>query len=108
MLCYFLVASLPAKAFILESKIENGFGTFATVICTEGSLKQDDFFVCGNGGCRHHKYLNGDIEDKDHFPATPVFRCVHCGNRCISHHSCTSCFEQMSHTHNPHPISAHR
>ena len=41
---------LPAKAFILESKIEKGFGPVATVICTEGSLKQDDFFVCGNGG----------------------------------------------------------
>ncbi|MCF7799561.1 translation initiation factor IF-2 [Candidatus Babeliales bacterium] len=39
---------LPAKAFILESNIEKGYGPVATVICQDGSIKKGDFFVCGN------------------------------------------------------------
>ena len=37
-----------AKAFILESKIEKGFGPVATIICLEGILRQGDYFVCGS------------------------------------------------------------
>lgn len=40
-------ATVPAKAFVLESKVERGYGPVATVICTEGTLKQGDFFTCG-------------------------------------------------------------
>lgn len=40
-------ATASAKAFVLESKIERGYGPVATVICTEGTLKQGDFFTCG-------------------------------------------------------------
>ncbi len=36
-----------AKAFILESKVEKGLGPVATVICSEGTLRQGDYFVSG-------------------------------------------------------------
>ncbi|KKQ33428.1 MAG: Translation initiation factor IF-2 [candidate division TM6 bacterium GW2011_GWF2_37_49] len=41
-------ANVPAKAFVLESKIEKGLGPVATVICSEGTIKQGDFFTCGS------------------------------------------------------------
>lgn len=40
-------AELPAKVFILESRVEKGFGPVATGIVVDGTLKQGDFFVCG-------------------------------------------------------------
>jgi len=40
--------AVPAKAFILESRLEKGFGPVATVICVEGTIKQGDFFTCGS------------------------------------------------------------
>jgi translation initiation factor IF-2 len=40
---------LPAKAFILESKLEKGYGPVATVISLEGTIKKGDYFVCGTG-----------------------------------------------------------
>ena len=40
-------AKAPAKAFVLESRLEKGFGPVATIICTEGTIKQGDYFVCG-------------------------------------------------------------
>lgn len=40
--------AVPAKAFVLESKIEKGLGPVATVICSEGTIKQGDFFTCGS------------------------------------------------------------
>ncbi|MFH1832327.1 MAG: translation initiation factor IF-2 [bacterium] len=36
-----------AKAFILESRQEKGYGPVAVVICTEGTLHVGDFFICG-------------------------------------------------------------
>jgi translation initiation factor IF-2 len=39
--------TLPAKAFVLESRLDRGYGAIATVICTEGSIKQGDYFVSG-------------------------------------------------------------
>ena len=39
---------LPARAFILESTMEKGYGSVATVIPVEGTLKQGDFFICGD------------------------------------------------------------
>lgn len=38
---------VPAKAFILESHVEKGFGPVATVICREGIIKIGDYFVSG-------------------------------------------------------------
>lgn len=38
-----------AKAFVLESRVEKGYGPVATVICVEGTLKQGDYFTCGEG-----------------------------------------------------------
>lgn len=40
-------ANAQAKAFVLESRMEKGFGPVATAICTQGTLKQGDFFICG-------------------------------------------------------------
>jgi translation initiation factor IF-2 len=40
--------SVPAKAFLLESRLDKGFGAIATVICLEGTLKQGDYFSCGD------------------------------------------------------------
>jgi len=39
---------LPAKAFVLETKIQRGYGPVATVICLEGTLHIGDYFVCGS------------------------------------------------------------
>ncbi|MFA5075007.1 MAG: translation initiation factor IF-2 [Candidatus Babeliales bacterium] len=41
-------SKLPARAFILESNIEKGYGPVATIICQDGSIKKGDFFICGN------------------------------------------------------------
>ena len=40
-------SNIPAKAFLLESRLDKGFGAIATVICLEGTLKQGDYFSCG-------------------------------------------------------------
>lgn len=37
----------PAKVFVLESRVEKGFGPVATGIVVEGELKQGDYFICG-------------------------------------------------------------
>ncbi len=42
-------SKIPARAFILESTMEKGYGPVATVIPVEGTLKQGDFFTCGDG-----------------------------------------------------------
>lgn len=36
-----------AKGFVLESKVEKGLGSVATVICSDGTLHVGDFFTCG-------------------------------------------------------------
>lgn len=38
----------PAKAFVLESKLEKGHGAISTIICADGTIKQGDFFICGD------------------------------------------------------------
>ena len=37
-----------AKAFVLESRLEQGLGPVATVICLGGTIKLGDCFVCGS------------------------------------------------------------
>jgi translation initiation factor IF-2 len=39
--------SIPARGYILESKLEKGRGPVATVICQHGILKVGDYFVAG-------------------------------------------------------------
>lgn len=41
-------ADRPARAFVLESRLEKGYGPVATVISIEGTIKQGDVFVCGD------------------------------------------------------------
>ena len=37
-----------ARGFILESRKEKGFGSVATVICLNGTIKVGDYFICGS------------------------------------------------------------
>jgi len=37
----------PAKAFVIESRVEKGKGPVATIIVKNGTLKKQDSFVCG-------------------------------------------------------------
>lgn len=41
-------AEQPGKAFIVESRLDKGYGPVATAICTEGTIKVGDHFVCGD------------------------------------------------------------
>ena len=50
--------TVPARAFILESKVEKGLGPVATVICTQGTLKQGDYFTCGASTGRVRVLIN--------------------------------------------------
>lgn len=38
----------PVRAFVLESKVERGYGPVSTVIPLEGTLRKGDFFVAGD------------------------------------------------------------
>jgi len=40
-------AEKPARAFVLESNQQKGYGSVSTVICSEGTLRQGDYFICG-------------------------------------------------------------
>lgn len=51
---------VPAKAFVLESHIEKGFGPVATVICQEGTLKIGDYFVCGSSSGKVRILINSN------------------------------------------------
>ncbi len=63
----------PAKAFILESKQEKGHGPVATVVCVDGTIKQGDFFVCGNGTGKVRLLINSFGEKVNQAgPSTPV------------------------------------
>ncbi len=37
-----------ARGIVLESKLEKGRGVIATIICQQGTLHKQDFFVCGD------------------------------------------------------------
>jgi translation initiation factor IF-2 len=40
--------TIPARGFVLESRLEKGRGPVATVICQHGILHVGDYFVCGS------------------------------------------------------------
>jgi translation initiation factor IF-2 len=62
-----------AKAFILESHVEKGFGPVATVIVKEGVLKQGDYFVCGAGTGKVRILVNSTGQKiTQALPSTPV------------------------------------
>ena len=42
--------TIPARGYVLESKIEKGRGPVATVICQHGILRVGDYFVAGSTG----------------------------------------------------------
>jgi translation initiation factor IF-2 len=66
-------AQAPAKAYILESRVEKGYGPVATVICTEGTLKQGDYFVCGNSTGKVRLLINSHgARIKQAGPSIPV------------------------------------
>lgn len=50
--------TVSAKAFVLESKVEKGLGPVATVICSQGTLKQGDYFTCGDSVGRVRVLIN--------------------------------------------------
>jgi len=52
-------ATVPAKAFILEAKTEKGLGPIATVICSDGTLKVGDYFICGTNTGKVRLLING-------------------------------------------------
>ena len=66
-------ANLPARAFVLESKLEKGLGPVATIICTQGTMKQGDYFICGSGTGRVRLLVNSFGEKLSQVgPAIPV------------------------------------
>lgn len=50
--------SAPAQAFVLESKLERGYGPVATVIGLQGTMHQGDYFVCGPSSGRIRLIIN--------------------------------------------------
>jgi translation initiation factor IF-2 len=63
----------PARAFVLESNLEKGFGPVATVIPLEGTLKKGDYFVCGNSTGRVRLLINSFGQKVDAVaPSVPV------------------------------------
>ncbi len=62
-----------AKGFIIESKIEKGRGTVATVLVTEGTLKIGDCLVAGTYFCKVRAMTNYKGKRiKEATPSTPV------------------------------------
>lgn len=62
-----------ARAFVLESKLEKGFGPVATVICLDGTIKVGDCFVCGSGTGKVRLLVNSFGEKvKQSGPSIPV------------------------------------
>lgn len=62
-----------ARAYVLESRLEKGFGPVATVICTEGTLHQGDYFVCGDATGKVRLLINSHGQKvKQAAPSIPV------------------------------------
>lgn len=63
----------PARAYVLESRLEKGYGSVATVICTEGTIKPGDHFVCGHTTGKVRLLINARGERiKEAGPSMPV------------------------------------
>lgn len=65
--------AVAAKAFVLESNVEKGLGPVATVICNVGTLKQGDYFICGNTTGKIRLLINSHGKKvAQATPSTPV------------------------------------
>ncbi|MCK4499152.1 translation initiation factor IF-2 [Candidatus Babeliales bacterium] len=66
--------NIPASAFVLESKVERGYGSTSTVIVSEGTLKRGDSFICGNGATGRVRLLldSADRRIDEAGPSIPV------------------------------------
>lgn len=63
----------PAKGTIIEAKLDKSKGSVATVLIQEGTLKQSDYFICGENYGRIRAMLNNrgkKIENAT--PSVPV------------------------------------
>lgn len=66
-------ADIPARVFILESHVEKGFGPVATGIVVEGTLKQGDFFMCGEASGKVRLLVDSHDKRLDKAaPSTPI------------------------------------
>lgn len=66
-------AKASARAYVLESRLEKGFGPVATIICTEGTLHQGDYFVCGDSTGKVRLLINSHGQKvKQAGPSIPV------------------------------------
>ncbi len=66
-------AQAPARAYVLESRLEKGYGPVATIICTEGTLHQGDFFACGDSTGKVRLLINSHGQKvKQAAPSIPV------------------------------------
>ncbi len=61
------------KGYILESKIEKGYGSVATLICQHGVVKVGDYFICNNTAGRVTSLIDSyGTHIKSAGPSTPV------------------------------------
>ncbi len=63
----------PAKGTIIEAKLDKSKGSVATVLIKEGSLRQGDYFICGENYGRVRAMLNNRGKKMDiALPSVPV------------------------------------
>ncbi len=63
----------PARGYILESKLEKGRGSVATIICQSGKLAMGDYFICGNTTGKISSLVDSYGRPiKDAYPSVPV------------------------------------
>lgn len=55
----------PARGTVIESRMEGGLGSVATVLVQEGTLKPGDILICGNAYGRIRQVLNDRMERID-------------------------------------------
>ncbi len=62
-----------AKGVVVESKLDKGRGSIATVLIQKGTLRLGDVFVCGTQCSKVRAMLNErNVKIKEAFPADPV------------------------------------
>ncbi len=67
------VINKRAKATVIETKLDKGKGTVATVVVQEGTLRPGDGFICGSFAGRVRSLLDGNGKKMDLAgPSTPV------------------------------------
>jgi len=63
----------PARGTIIEAKLDKSKGSVATVLIKEGSLRQGDYFICGENYGRVRAMLNNRSKKIDiALPSVPV------------------------------------